>query len=53
MSDKVRIDSWLWSVRIFKTRSLSTKECKTGRVKITALTDPLQNDPLILNTNSY
>ena len=31
--DKVRVDSWLWSVRIFKTRSLSTKECKAGRIK--------------------
>ena len=34
MADKVRIDRWLWSVRIFKTRSLSTKECKGGRVKL-------------------
>lgn len=31
---KVRIDKWLWSVRIFKSRTIATDACKTGRVRI-------------------
>lgn len=32
--DKVRVDKWLWSVRIFKSRTIASAACKGGRVKI-------------------
>jgi len=32
--DKVRVDKWLWSVRIFKSRTMATDACKSNKVKI-------------------
>lgn len=33
-SEKVRIDKYLWSIRIFKTRSQATEAIDKGRVKL-------------------
>jgi ribosome-associated heat shock protein Hsp15 len=33
MSEAVRVDKWLWAVRLFKTRSQAAKACEANRVK--------------------
>jgi ribosome-associated heat shock protein Hsp15 len=30
----LRVDKWLWYARFFKTRSLATKACNAGRLRI-------------------
>ena len=34
----VRVDSWTWSVRLFKTRSAAAQACRAGHVKVDGVT---------------
>ncbi len=36
-SSEVRIDKWLWAVRLYKTRTLAADACKAGHVEIASL----------------
>lgn len=32
--DRVRVDRWLWSIRLFATRSAASDACRAGHVRI-------------------
>lgn len=32
--EKMRIDKWVWSVRIYKSRTIAADACKSGKIKL-------------------
>ena len=43
MAEKVRIDKYLWAIRIFKSRTIATEACKEGKVR-------MRNEPVKAST---
>lgn len=39
---EIRVDKWLWAMRIFKTRTVATDACKKGRITINAEINPVK-----------
>lgn len=43
---KVRLDAWLWAVRIYKTRSAATTACRAGHVRLNS--DPVKASQIVV-----
>ena len=50
MEGQVRVDKYLWSVRIYKTRSIAAEACKKGKVKLNGV---LAKSSKIVNTGDF
>ena len=37
VKEKLRLDKWLWSIRLFKTRTMAAAACDSGKVKFDGL----------------
>jgi ribosome-associated heat shock protein Hsp15 len=37
IEENLRIDKWLWAVRLYKTRSLATNACKNNQISIDSI----------------
>ncbi len=47
----IRIDKWLWMVRIYKTRTMATDACNAGKVKMNG--DNLKPSKIVKTTEIF
>lgn len=47
MATEVRIDKWMWAMRIFKTRTISTEACKKGRITVNDDSNPVKPSRMV------
>ena len=50
-TEKLRIDKYLWSIRVFKTRSIASEACAKGRVKLNGV--PVKASKIVQVNDEY
>ena len=51
IKEKLRLDKYLWAIRLFKTRSMAAAACERGKVKFDgAQAKPSKNVSMATNT---
>ena len=50
MANSVRVDKWLWAMRLYKTRTIASDACKNNRVTINGVIAKPSRDVMVGDT---
>ena len=50
MTDSVRVDKWLWAIRLYKTRTIASDACRNNRVTINGIVAKPSKDVVVGDT---